>query len=214
MLLVVVLGPRDGVVDGLAEVIVHEGECGSCVGDGGVAAAGHLLAADGSGGALELPEAAGAVDGCPIDLLAGSRGVVDVPECVEGDSVVRVVLVLVAAEVSGEQLGRFGDVGLFDHVLDRRGHGLGANGVDGAECQAQEAVADAGGKLIGQLLGQFNGLIFDDQITEVDVVGANITRCIGAVSVRYLPRRAGCLLERTGLCGVKDVVSGSVGLFG
>lgn len=164
----VVLGARDSRVDGLAGGVVDETERGARVGDGRVGVAGDARAVDARRGAGEHPEALRVVDGGVVDLGlgdvgGGERGRVDVAEGVEGGAfVVGVGGVAPGAQVGGEELHVFGDIVLQDHVLHGRLHGLRGDGVDAAPGEAEEAVAAVFLELLGQGLGEFDGLVFDD----------------------------------------------------
>ena len=132
-----------------------------------------------------------AVDGGVVRLrdARGLKGrLVDVAEGVERCARVRVAGVAPRAEVGGEELLAGGDVVLADQVLDGRVGGAGSDGVDGAKGEAKKAVADAGGELSGQGLGQLDRLVFDGEAADGDIVGANSARGGRAVSVGDLPR--------------------------
>lgn len=206
---VVVLAARDGGVDGLAQVVVDEGEGRAGVGDGLVAGAGDRLAGDGGGGAVEHPEALGAVHGRVVRGLAAQGGLVDVAEGVEGRALVRVVGVLDGAEVGGEELRGLGDVVLGDHVLDRGLDAAGLDGVDGAEGEAEKPVALVLLELGGELFGQLDGLVLDDDAADVDDVCSDGAGGGGTVSVGDLPGRARGVFERAGLFGVEDGMLGA-----
>ena len=206
---VIVLAAGDGVVDGLAQVVVDEGEGRARVGDGLVAGAGDRLAGDGGGGAVEHPEPLGLVHGRVVRGLAAQGGLVDVAEGVEGLAFVRVVGVLDGTEVGGEELRGLGDVVLGNHVLDRGLDAGGGDGVDFAEGEAEEPVARVLLELGGEGFGQLDGLILDDDAADVDDVCSDGARGRRTVSVGDLPGRARGVFERAGLAGVEDGMSGA-----
>ena len=100
-----------------------------------------------------------------------------------------------------------GDVGLGDHVLDGGGDGLGGDGVDVAEGEAEEAVTDALLELGRERVGELDGLGFDDEAADVDVVGADGAGGGGAVAVGDLPGGVGGFLEGAGFGRVEDGVA-------
>lgn len=208
---VVVFAARDGVVDGLAEVVVDEGERRARVRNGLVAGAGDVLASDDGRGALEHPEPLRVVHGRVVWSLAAQGRPVDVSEGVEGGALVRVVGVLDGAEVGGEELRGLGDVVLGDHVLDWGLDAGGGDGVDGTEGEAEEPVARVLLELSGEGFGQLDGLVFDDDAADVDDVCSNGARGRGTISVGDLPGRARGVFERAGLCGVEDGMFGAFG---
>ena len=205
----IVLAAGDGLVDGLAGLVVDEGEGGPRVGDGGVAGAGDRLAGHDGGGAVEHPEALGVVHGGVVRGLAAEGRLVDVAEGVEGFALVRVLGVFDGAELDGEELGCLGDVRLRDHVLHRGLHRRGGDGVDGPKGEAEEPVAGVLLELGGEGLGQFDGLVLDDETAHVDDVGSHGARGRGVVPVGNLPGRAAGVFERAGLGGVEDGVAGA-----
>lgn len=175
----VVLGARDGGVDGLAGGVVDETERGARVGDGRVARASDAGAVDGGGGAVEHPEALRVVDRGVIDLVLGDAGVreggrVDEAEGVEGFALVaRVGGVAPGAQVRGEELHGLGDVGLRDHVLHGGLHGGGGDGVDAAKGEAEEAVAGVLLELRREGFGKLDALVLDGQTAKGHVVGTD-----------------------------------------
>lgn len=83
----------------------------------------------------------------------------------------------------GEQLCRRWNVVLRDHVLDRSLNGLGLNGVDGAESQAEKAISLTLGELGAQCLRELDSLTLHVQTADIEVVRAYITAGGGAVAV-------------------------------
>ena len=101
------LGSGNGSIDCLASCIVHQRKGGTGVGNGRSTRNWVYLAVDRVVGGRELPETVLVVDWCIPDAGIGRRNsrLVDVPECVEGLSLVWVIHIFVAAEIGGEQLG-------------------------------------------------------------------------------------------------------------
>lgn len=95
LLLIVVLGSWNGIVDGLAEFVIHQSESGACIGNGTVPASVNFLAIDGGRSALELPEALRIIDRGVVRGLPSQSFLVDVSKGVKGDSVIWVILVFV-----------------------------------------------------------------------------------------------------------------------
>ena len=172
----IVFAAWDGVVDGLAGAVVDEAEGGSRVGDGGVVGTLNGFAGDDGGGAVEHPEALGIVYGCVGRCLAGKGFGVDVAEGVEGGAFVGIGGVLVGAQVGGEEFRGLGDVALGDHVLDGCLHGGRGDGVDGAPGETEEAVAAVLLELGGERFGKLDGLVFDLQAADCDVVCSHCAR--------------------------------------
>lgn len=159
---------REVVVD---DVLVEVDERGARVGDGrGADLACLLLAADGVGGDVELPEAVGFVDGRVVDVAA-VFGFVDHAEFVGA-------LAADLLEV-GREDGK-GEVG--DQVLEEGLLGLRLDGVDGLEGEAQEAVhVLVRLELGGDLGGQFDGLLVDCGTADVNGVVAHDTAGTAAI---------------------------------
>ena len=124
----------DGRVDVLAGLVVDQSKRSPSVDDGRVASCRLADAVDRVRVRRDLPEAVGGVD-VRIPDIHPSRShniFVNVTEGVEGFSRVRIILVLEAAEVGGEDLilrlyGR-----LRDHVLDQRSDLRRSDSVDDA----------------------------------------------------------------------------------
>ena len=84
---------------------------------------------------------------------------------------------------------------------------MGGHGVDVAEGEAEEAVTDALLELGREGVGELDGLGFDDEAADVDVVGADGAGGRGAVAVGDLPGGVGGVLERAGFGRVEDGVA-------
>lgn len=205
----IVFAARDGVVDGFAGAVVDEGEGRAGVGDGFVAGSFDGLAGYDGGAAVEHPEALGFVDGGVVGRLAAEGRLIDVAEGVEGFALVGVVDVFDGAEVGGEKFRGLRDVVLGDHVLDRGLDRIGCDGVDGTEGEAEEPVAAVLLELGRKGFGQLDGLVFDNDATNVNDVRSDRARGRGSISVGNLPGRPGGIFERAGLGGVEDGMLGA-----
>lgn len=199
----------DLVVDLLDHLVRHESERGAGISNGSVAAEIDFLAVDRTGLGRERPEPLRVVDLGPVDVLARLLDEVLVNEA---EGVERLgILVTRAVEGRSEELGCFGDVVLLDHVFDRGSLGVSLSRihdrVDLAPSETKEAIAGALGELFGHLAGTLDGLLLDGEAAQGKSVADAFTRCSGAVSVLYLPRLSGQLLERLGLLGVVDIVT-------
>lgn len=152
LLLVVVLGAGNSLVQGIANVVRNQGQGGASVGDGAVAGLRDGLAVDGAAGRGEHPEALRVVDVSPGNLL--SRGcdeiLVDVAECVKGLG----VGIPLAVESSSEERRLAGNVVLSNHVgngsVGGRGLAVGRDGVDGGPGEAEKTITGALSKLLSK----------------------------------------------------------------
>lgn len=154
-------GSRDlGVVGGY-EVIWEEEKGGSGVGDGRDALADWRSRADGVPAACEAPESLGVVD----------RGVGDVASVLAGVNVAKVVATgRTLLQVGREEWGVEAGLGVGEEGLLL----VGLDGVDGAEGEAEKAVALVLGELGADGFGQFDGLAGDGCTADVDNIGVNI----------------------------------------
>ena len=154
-------GSRDlGVVGGY-EVIWEEEKGGSGVGDGRDALADWRSRADGVPAACEAPESLGVVDG----------GVGDVASVLAGVNVAKVVATgRTLLQVGREEWGVEAGLGVGEEGLLL----VGLDGVDGAEGEAEKAVALVLGELGADGFGQFDGLAGDGCTADVDNIGVNI----------------------------------------
>ena len=169
----IVCSARDGVVDSLACGIVDEGEGSSRIRNGGVAGTVDGGTVDGGGGAGEHPEALGIVDCSVVRGLAAESLLVDVTKSVERGALVGVFRVVDGTEVGRKEFLFFGDVLLGDHVFDGGRYRFREDSVDGAERETEKAIAGALFELRGEGLGELDGLVFDCQAADCDIVGAD-----------------------------------------
>lgn len=200
-MLLIIGAPRNRIVYGLADVIVNECQGGTCISNGGVAGSVDSLASDDGRSRIERPESLGVVDLGIVWFLTSQGVLVDVAERVEW----LVGRVLCIGQIGSEQLRALGDIGLGDHVLDWGLDGARLDSVDGPKSKAEKTVTRTGSKLSRKLLSKLDGLSFDGQTTNVDIVGTDITRCGGAVAVGDLPCCIG-LLESARLASIEDRV--------
>lgn len=149
------------------------------------------------------------IDRGVVGGLATERSLVNVAERVKGISTIGIAVGSDGAEVRGEELRVFRNIGLGYHVFDGSCDGGGRDGVDATKGQAEEPVTDALLELLGEHVGEFDGLSFDDKAADVDVVGADGAGGGGAVTVRDLPCGAGGVLEGARLGGIEDGVASS-----
>lgn len=166
-----------GVVGG-DEVVWEEEKGCSGVGDGGDALRDGGSRADGVPAGCEAPETLGVVHGGVGDA-AGVLAGVDVAEVVAtGGSLL---------QVGGEERGFEAGLGVGEEgLLLVRG-----DGVDGAEGQAQEAIALVLSELGANGFGQFDGLAGDGCTADVDDVGVDVAAGRAAISVADFPSLAG-----------------------
>ena len=166
----IVFAAWDGGVNGFAGAVVDEGESCAGVSDGFVAGSFDGLAGYDGRGAVEHPEALGFIDGGVVGGFAAEGLLINVAEGVEGFALVWVVDVLNGAEIGGEKLRGLWDIILGDHVLDRGLDTAGLDGVDGTKGEAKEPVAGILLELGRKGFGQLDGLVFDNNATDVDDV--------------------------------------------
>lgn len=99
-----------------------------------------------------------------------------------------VICILVRTQVAGEELLVCGDVMLQNHVLQRSVDGLGSDSVDTAKGQSNET---AGTSLVLELTrdlaGQFDSLILNGYVPDLDIVRSNGSRRYRTVSVLDVP---------------------------
>ena len=94
-----------------------------------------------------------ALEGCLVDVAEGEEAVLGL-----------------VAETDGEELGRGRDVVLQDHVFDWSRDGDGGDGVVYPEREAEQAVAFVGHEGCAHLGRELDGLLFDHQAADVQVV--------------------------------------------
>ena len=154
-------GSGDLRVVGGDEVVGEEEEGRSRVGDGGDAFADGGSGADGVPAGGEAPEALGVVHG----------GVGDVARVLAGVDVAEVVATgLALLQVGGEERGFEAGLGVGEEGLLL----VGGDGVDGAEGEAEEAIALVLSELRADGLGQFDGLTGDGGTADVDDVSVDV----------------------------------------
>ena len=179
------VGARDGSVDGHTRLIINEGEGGPRVRDGGVPRARDGFAVHRGGSAVEHPEPLRGVHWCVVGgchAFSGQHVRVDVPKRVEGHAF-RVVGIPPSAQVSSEESLAGLDVVLRDEVFDRGVGRRGRDCVDGAEGQAEEPITGTLGEFCGEGLGELNGLVFDGETTDGNVIRSHRAGRGGAVPV-------------------------------
>ena len=191
----IVFAARNRGVDGFARAVVDKGEGCAGVGDGFVAGSFDGLAGYDGRGAVEHPEALGFINGGVEGGFAAEGLLIDVAEGVEGFALVWVVDVFDGAEIGGEKLGGLWDIILRDHVLDRGLDRAGLDGVDGTKGETKEPVAAILLELGGKRFGQLDGLVFDNNATNVNDIRSDGARGRGTISVGNLPGRPGGVLE-------------------
>lgn len=206
LLLLVVLGSRNLLVQSLDNLIGHQGEGGASIGNGLVARLGDCLASNGGGGGVEHPEPLRVVDVGVLNGVAADQVGIDVSEGVERLGIV------VARRVEGrsEQLSVRGDVALGDHVGNGSvlGISLAALGdcVDGWEGETEQSVTSTRDELVSGNLGQLDSLVLDRNATDVDRISADIARRGAAITIRDLPGQTRRRLPGRRLGGVEHSV--------
>ena len=92
--------------------------------------------------------------------------------------------------MAGEQLFAFRDILLSNHILNRCIYLRRDDSIDRAVGETQEAITDALLELIGEGVGELDGLVFDAEAANVDVISADGARSGGEVAVGDPPRGA------------------------
>ena len=183
-----------GVV-GRDEVVGEEEQAGSRVRDRGDALADGGPGADGVPARGEAPEPLGVVHGGVGDV-AGVLARVDVAEVVAAG--------LAFLQVGGEEGRVEAGLGVGEEGLDL----VGGHGVDGAEGEAEEAVALVLSEFGADGFGQFDGLTGDGCTADVDNIGVDVAAGGAAIPVADAPGLAGVDRGGFGIGRVVDVVAG------
>ena len=95
---------------------------------------------------------------------------INIAEGVEGFALVWVVDVFNRAKIGSKKLRGLRDIILGDHVFDRGLDTAGLDGVDGTKGEAKEPVAGILLELGRKGFGQLDGLVFDNNATDVNDV--------------------------------------------
>jgi len=184
LLRVVVLGSRNGLVNGFNCRVVNQAERGSGVGNGSVAArASNCLAVDGGSRAVEHPEALTVVNGRVSQSFPVKGILINFAESVERLTLVGIARVTPAAKIRGKKLRTWRDVLLGDHVGDWSRLWLWRDGVDAWPGETKQAISGILLELGRHFRGNLDGLALHRHGSESDIICANGARSTGTVAV-------------------------------
>ena len=184
LLRAVVLGSRNGLVNGFNRRVVNQAERGAGVGNGSVAArASNCLAVNGGSRAVEQPEALTVVNSRVSRSLPVKNILIDFAESVERLALVGIARVTPAAKIRGKKLRTCRDVLLGDHVGDRSRLRLWSDGVDAWPGETKKAISGILLELDRHFRGNLDGLAFHHHGSERDIICANSTGSTGTIAV-------------------------------